>query len=222
MREDAWLGKRLGCPAWTVENAETAGELLASSPGFFQARVPTHDVARVGLLEGIGFRTIDVTVTLRRDSGLPLPARLLDVRDARPDDRDAVIAIAERDYNVSRFHLDPEIPDAVARTIKRDWTNNFFTGGRGDRMLVVEDGGELAGFELVLDTPEAAVIDLIAVAAGARGRGVGSALVCALAESAPDRAVQAGTQIANLPALRLYERLGFAVARTDYVLHRHS
>ncbi|MGH2893482.1 MAG: GNAT family N-acetyltransferase [Solirubrobacteraceae bacterium] len=222
MREDAWLGKRLGCPAWTVADADATGDLLASGPGFFQARVPTDAVARVGSLEDIGFRTVDVTVTYRRDPGRALSERPMGVRDARPDDRDAVIAIAERDYTVSRFHLDPEIPDEVARSIKRDWADNFFAGGRGDRMLVAEHDGEVAGFQLVLDTPEAAVIDLIAVGAAARGRRIGSALVCALAESSPDRPVQAGTQVANVPALRLYERLGFTVARTDYVLHRHT
>ena len=46
--------------------------------------------------------------------------------------------IAQRDFSVSRFHLDPQIPDEVARTIKRDWVDNFFAGARGDRMLVVE------------------------------------------------------------------------------------
>jgi dTDP-4-amino-4,6-dideoxy-D-galactose acyltransferase len=222
VREDAWLGKRLGCAAWTVEDLDTADELSASGPGFFQARVPTADVARVGSLERVGFRTVDVTVTVRRDPGLALPERLADVRDARADDRPAVTAIAEREYTVSRFHLDPDIADDVARSIKREWVDNYFTGGRGDRMLVAEHEGEVTGFQLVLDTSEAAVIDLIAVTAAARGRGVGSSLVCSLAESSPDRAVQAGTQVANVPALRLYARLGFAVARTDYVLHRHG
>ena len=184
--------------------------------------MPTADVARVGSLERVGFRTVDVTVTFRRDPGLAVPGRVARVRDARPDDRRAVIALAAREYTVSRFHLDPEIADDVARSIKREWVDNYFKGARGDRMLVAEHDGEVTGFQLVLDTPEAAVIDLIAVAAAARGRGIGSSLVCSLAESSPDRPVQAGTQVANLPALRLYERLGFAVARTDYVLHRHG
>ena len=79
------------------------------------------------------------------------------------------MTIAEREYDVSRFHLDPGIPDDVARSIKRDWVDNYFTGARGDRMFVAEHDGEVAGFQLVLDTPEAAVIDLIAVAgSGAR------------------------------------------------------
>lgn len=221
MREDAWLGERLGRAAWTVEDSDTAEELAASGTGFFQARVTTGDVARVGALEDIGFRTVDVSVTYRREPGLALPKRAVEVRDAHPDDRAAVIEIAERDYTVSRFHLDPRIADDVAGSIKRDWAGNYFAGARGDRMLVADHDGAVAGFHLVLDTPDAIVVDLIAVAAAARGRGIASALVCAVAESEPGRPLQAGTQVANVPALRLYESLGFAIARTDYVLHRH-
>jgi ribosomal protein S18 acetylase RimI-like enzyme len=222
VREDAWLGERLGCSAWTVDDEDTVDRLAAPRVGFFQARVTTEDVTRVGALESAGFHVIDVNVTMRRESGLPLLECPQPVRDARMADRDAVTAIAERELRVSRFHLDPAIPDGVARTIKRDWADNYFRGVRGDRLLVAEHSGRVTGFALVLDTAQAAVIDLIAVASAARGRGFGRALVSKLVESSPGRPIVAGTQIANIPAVGLYERLGFMVAQTQFVLHRHS
>jgi RimJ/RimL family protein N-acetyltransferase len=30
-----------------------------------------------------------------------------------------------------------------------------------------------------------------------------------------------GTQIANLPSIRLYEKLGFSLVKSAYVMHRH-
>jgi hypothetical protein len=33
--------------------------------------------------------------------------------------------------------------------------------------------------------------------------------------------MRVGTQIANIPSLRLYERLGFTMAESAYVLHAH-
>ena len=234
MREDAWLSERLGRPAWTIEETDTVDEVRAIGAGFFQAKVATDDVARVGSLEGAGFRTIDVNVTYKREPGgladgvdRAVTADGVDpavtgVRDAGPMDRDAVVAIAERDYSVSRFHLDPQIPDEVARAIKRDWADNFFRGDRGDRLLVADPDGKVIGFLLVLDGTKASVIDLIAVATEARGRGAGRALVRGLAESRPNRPVVAGTQIANVGALRFYERLGFTVEQTQFVLHRHA
>jgi dTDP-4-amino-4,6-dideoxy-D-galactose acyltransferase len=222
VREDAWLGERLGRSAWTVEDEDMIDGLAAPRAGFLQARVTTEDVPRVGALESAGFHVIDVNVTMRRESGLPLPECPQPIRDARAADRDAVTAIAERELTVSRFHLDPAIPDGVAHTIKRDWADNYFRGARGDRLLVAEHSGRVSGFALVLDTAQAAVIDLIAVASEHRGRGFGRALVSKLVESSPGRPIMAGTQVANIPAVRLYERLGFMVAHTHFVLHRHA
>lgn len=222
MHEDAWLGERLGCAAWTVESHDTIDDLVAFDPGFLQAKVATGDVARVGALEQAGFRMIDVAVTLRRAGGLPAPDSARGVRDASDEDREAVVAIAQHDYSVSRFHLDPEIPDDVASAIKRDWVDNYFLGARGDRLLVAESDGRVIGFLLVLDIEEASVIDLIAVATPARGGGAGRAMVCELIGERRERPVLVGTQVSNLGALRFYERLGFTVARTEYVLHRHG
>ena len=221
MREDAWLGKRLSCAAWTVEVGDTIEDVLTRGAGFFQAKVATDDVARVGSLESAGFRMIDVNVTFRGEPGRVL-GDVGGVRVATSEDRDAVVAIAERDYSVSRFHLDPQIPDEIARAIKRDWADNFFRGARGDRLLVAEADGEVIGFLLALDGTEASVIDLIAVATRARGRGAGRALVCGLADSRPDYPLVAGTQVANVGALRFYEGLGFTVQQTQFVLHRHA
>lgn len=221
MREDHWLGERLGCRAWTVEDEDTVEAVAACGPGFYQAKVPADRVDRVGSLEDAGFRTIDVNVTLRRAAGGPVSAEGASVRDARDGDRDAVVTIAERDHTVSRFHLDPRIPDGVARAIKRDWVENYFRGARGDRLLVLERTGQVLGFLAVLDSADAAVIDLITVAASARGRGAGGALVSALVTATPDRPVLTGTQISNVDALRFYERLGFTVLRAQFVLHRH-
>jgi ribosomal protein S18 acetylase RimI-like enzyme len=225
MREDVWLGQRLGRAAWTVEGQDPVGEIGARDPGFFQAKVPTDRVARVGELEDAGFRTIDANITLRREPGPPGPAvpeSRGNVRHARPEDREAVAEIAARDYSVSRFHLDPQIPDALAVEIKRDWVDNFFGGGRGDQLLVAESGGEVVGFLLVLALPEASVVDLIAVSERARGKGTGRALVSTLVQSRPDGPVLGGTQVSNLGALRFYTRLGFSVERTQFVLHRHG
>lgn len=222
MREDVWLGERLGCAAWTIEADDSPDAVAAAGGGFYQAKVPAHDVARVGALEEIGFRAVDVNVTLRREPGPPVPDPAGSIRDATPHDRETVGTIAEHEYAVSRFHLDPVIPDAVAGAIKRAWVENYFRGARGERMLVAEAEGRVVGFLLILDTAAESVIDLIAVARAARGRGAGRAMVSGLVRSNPGRPVLVGTQISNVRALRFYERLGFAAYQTQFVLHRHA
>jgi len=222
MREDVWLGQHLGRPAWTVEGEDAPAAIAARDPGFFRAKVPTDQVSRVGELEDAGFRMIDVNVTLSREPGPSSAAGSAVVREARQGDREALLEIAEHDYTVSRFHLDPQIADSAARRIKRDWLDNYFNGERGDRLLVAELDGALAGFLLTVEAGDAAVIDLIAVASAARGRGTGRALVASLIDASRGRSILVGTQVANVRALRFYERLGFSVDRTQFVLHRHA
>ncbi len=209
MRTDAWLAERLGRPAYTFEEDDGPQELGA---GFYQAKVDCGDVARVRALENAGFRVVDVNLTLRREPA-PFDAPGA-VSVARPAHRAAVMEIAEHGFTTSRFHLDPEIPDAAAAAIKRDWAAALCDSERGETLLVAEAKGAPAGF---LGLLEGAVIDLIAVRADARGSGVGRALVAAVSGSA----LTVGTQAANTGALRFYERLGFETVAARYVLHLH-
>lgn len=207
MRPDPWLAERLGLPVFTVEEQDVRFRERA----FYQAKVPCDALQRVHALEDDGFRVVDVNVTLERPAGPLDTAGAVPVADARPEHRAGVLALAEHDYTVSRFHLDPEIPDGVAGVIKRDWAAAVLDGERGERMLVA---GDAQGFLAVTPGP---TIDLIAVRTDARGSGIGRALVAALAP-AP---ITVGTQVANTGALRFYERLGFSVTATRFVLHRH-
>jgi ribosomal protein S18 acetylase RimI-like enzyme len=216
--EDHWLGERIGRRVWTLEDDDDGSDV--AGPAFIQTKVDCGDVERVGRLERAGMRVVDVNVTLRREAAPPPDESTAGVRSAEPGDREAVLGIAGSDYRVSRFHLDPDFPDDVADAIKRDWAGAFFDGSRGEHMLVATSGGDAVGFLLVLERGEERVIDLIAVASSARGAGKGSALVGALLAMEPLRPVLVGTQVSNTGATRLYERLGFAVEDTRYVLHR--
>ena len=219
MRPDPWLAERLGRPAFTVEAEDDPG-VAAPASAFLQTRVSAADVARVAELERAGWSVVDVNVTLARDPGAETGSPAWAVHRATAADRDPLLAIAENDYDVSRFHLDAEIPDPVARRIKHDWLGACLDGERGDHVLVADADSGPAGFLAVLRTPDAQVIDLIAVRAAARGTGAGRALVAHLL-AASDATVRVGTQIANVGALRFYEALGFRAVDTRYVLHRH-
>jgi ribosomal protein S18 acetylase RimI-like enzyme len=146
---------------------------------------------------------------------------------AQPEHREPVVEIASASFRYSRFHLDPEVPQELANRIKADWISSYFAGTRGEHLLVALADGHPAGFLAVIGGEEDGrtlrTIDLIAVAPSAQGRGLARALTAAfVAESAvvADE-VRVGTQAANVPATRLYESLGFALVRAQYVLHRH-
>jgi ribosomal protein S18 acetylase RimI-like enzyme len=227
---DPWLAGIMSRPVHRVSGAVAPGEeaqaarALESIGGFAYSRVPTADVGLVQQLEDTGFRLVDAGITLETEAIRGAADAPSAVRNARAADATAVADVARSAFRFSRFHLDPRIPGGLADEIKAQWAGNFFRGGRGDYMVVAERGGELAGFLQLLSAPgRVLTIDLIAVAEAHRGAGLAKAMIRFAAREcgAPAR-LRVGTQAANVASLRLYERLGFAVAATSFVLHRHA
>jgi ribosomal protein S18 acetylase RimI-like enzyme len=218
-QRDDWLSDVLGFDAWVV-TPESAG--YAHAPGLYTCRVPTADLENAGLAADNGFRVVDVNVTLERRGGESFAGDA--VAPATPDQHDALLDIAGSCFRYSRFHLDPGIPRPLADRVKREWVRSFIEGRRGIELLAATAGDEPLGFLAVLETvDDARVIDLVGVAPHAQGRGIGQALVANFAHRHGNgtRILRVGTQASNVPSLRLYEKLGFRVVSSAYVLHRH-
>ncbi len=244
---DAWLSGIFGYDAFKVclEKRRPfvldVGEALAEHqllrldgssvrPLFYYAKVPTQRVDLVQALARSGFGVVDVSVTLECDPARPetkFNSQSIIVRDCRPEDHQAVLDIAGSCFASSRFHLDPEIPFALAHAIKRAWVESYLKKCRGEKLLVAERNGRAVGFLAVLaaglDGAPCRAIDLIGVDRDHQGCGVGKALVLRFMEEAAGSGavLRVGTQAANLRSIRLYESLGFKIAQTAYVLHSH-
>lgn len=236
---DPWLAGMLGCDVFrvTVPDKEQAlpseADLVEASDGraaFFYAKVRTDRVKDVGRLQAVGFDVVDVNVTFEREWRREREATgTSDVvtRDATPADASALLEIAGTCFVYSRFHQDPRIPLEVANRVKRGWVESYLEGRRGDRLLVADVAGVPSGFLAALSVKLAeqtlGVIDLIGVRPERQGSGVGRALVDAFVCGSPGiwRRWRVGTQVANIPSVRLYERCGFRLVESSYVLHAH-
>jgi ribosomal protein S18 acetylase RimI-like enzyme len=240
---DSWLAGILGqdvyricwssSPFETRDSAQELRDALATTQNpsaFYYAKVPTQAVEQVRVLCSVGFFVVDVNLTYerlpQRDPDL-VPRAGIVVLDLRPAIHAEVLDIARRCFTYSRFHLDPFLTWDQANQIKTEWVRNYILGRRGEQLLVAESDGVPVGFLAVLRTEvmgrSCRVIDLIGVSAAHHGRGVGESLInhfiqvstgeCAL--------LRVGTQVANIAAARLYERCGFRLAESAYVLHAH-
>jgi dTDP-4-amino-4,6-dideoxy-D-galactose acyltransferase len=230
---DPWLGERLGKPAFRLSiahgcNAEALQAHLVQ-PGFYELRVPCDRVDWVERLTRLGFRLVDTHLLLELPTSkahLESPMQPIDVAIAA--DHSGIVDLAKRAFRYSRFHLDPQISNTVAGQIKGDWMANCCDERRGDRVLVARQADQPIGFLAALLAQESnhlvATIDLIAVDDQARGRGIGRSLVSAFMQTYRDQCslFRVGTQVANLPALRLYQSLGFSIVRSQYLLHYHA
>ncbi|MGE3316489.1 MAG: N-acetyltransferase family protein [Planctomycetaceae bacterium] len=211
---------------------------LQSKPVFISSRVSSSDaehVDHVRFLEEHGFHLIDTSVQFDafEKQIVFLPEQDGNsFREATPEDRKAVVDIARRSFRFSRFHLDTQIPNELANQIKGAWTENYFNGKRGDRMVVAEREGQIVGFLLTMPQgPVNRSIDLIAVDPKFQGRGVARGMIRTEIETLPlpkydidskDRWHLVGTQLANSASIALYQKLGFILTGSQYVFHFHG
>lgn len=229
LTRDVWLGQRIGKQAWKLDTDTLDSDLLASvldevghGEAFVYTKVATDQVSRVGMLEDYGFHVVDTSVTLHRPTLSDLPSPSSAVRLAVGDDEQGVRQLAGRAFSQSRFHVDPLIPAGCADSLKSDWAGGFFSGERGDWMVVAGEVRSPVGFLQLLQRGDCLVIDLVAVDEQARGRGLMGEMLGFAARSCEGIGQsEVGTQSANVRSLRAYERLGFRVLRTEYVLHWH-
>lgn len=231
VQPDAWLSGILDRPAFRVDSVDTPSSdwmfRLSSEDLFVTAKIGADRAAESGLLQDVGFRVIDAALTFET-SALAVPSADPRVRFARADDRAAVGQLAGSAFVFSRFHLDPAIPAWLAHRVKAAWADNFFSGRRGDGMVVAEHAGAVAGFlQLLWHPDDVLTIDLIAVAPSAARSGLARAMIgFAAANGVGDHrrphGFRVGTQAANVPSVRLYESLGFRLSQAQFVLHHHG
>lgn len=245
IREDDWLSGIFGHPVFkvTVEPAPAGGEdepvgvgerisrhAAGGGPAMYYAKVDTTRVELVRQLSLAGLYVVDVNVTFGIDTrrlAAPLAWGGATVGEALPEHHRAVLDLASSCFQYSRFHLDPAIPAAVANRVKHDWVLSYLRKARGERLLAAVIGGRPVGFLAVLgsrvDHQRVKTIDLIGVDRAHQHRGIGGALVSFFVdEYAPQCDVlQVGTQAANVPSMRLYEKASFSVVKTSYVMHMH-
>jgi nucleoside-diphosphate-sugar epimerase/ribosomal protein S18 acetylase RimI-like enzyme len=238
LKHDAWLSKLIGREAYTLTVTPALVDAangkhtrsysrvreLQARPVFITAKVPVADAAAGEFLEEHGFRLIDTNLRFEKQAETPTAASgdcLL--RFAEPADRDAVVDLARRNFVFTRFHQDRLIPKSVADEIKAQWAGNFFSGQRGDQLVVAILQGKIVGFALLVTAPGAPVtIDLIAVEEAYRRRGIAAEMIAFVESQFAPSVIAVGTQVANLPSVRLYEKLGFQLAAAQYVFHFHN
>ena len=191
------------------------------------ALIDADCTASVRALESRRFEFMDVRLTLDRvtsgDDGLSASdgGRLIEV--ARPDDADALAALARESHTGTRFTEDPRFGRDRAADLYAAWVTSAL-GQPDTRVLVIRDGTQLAAYLVLqrMSGPEAS-IGLVAVRAASRRRAWGRALAAHArreAQRAGATRISVVTQGGNPAAVRFYERCGFTARACQLWYHR--
>jgi dTDP-4-amino-4,6-dideoxy-D-galactose acyltransferase len=183
----------------------------------FVFRPAVDDWDAVHACEGAGLLLIDLGVDFITDLKQPPAAIPAFVRRARDEDLPALRDLAANAFVYSRFGVDPAFTPAQVEAFHRQWVTNLHNG-LAQAVLVSEAEGEVTGFVSCSLSGDQGRIPLIATKAGHRGQGLGATLVASARRWFHDNGATVArvkTQATNVPAVRLYERNGFVLERTE-------
>ncbi len=189
---------------------------------FLYCKIANDDIKGINFLEKHGFYLVDTNIIFEKDIEVRnvLP-KGYNVRFAEDSDETGVTNLAGKSFTYSRFHLDSNISDDIANTIKAEWARNYFRGTRGDSMIVAENGDAIIGFLQLLYGPvNQLIIDLIAVEKDHRKQGVARDMIVYAEKNCGNfHEIRVGTQLANTASIRFYENIGFRYISSQYVFH---
>lgn len=193
------------------------------------ARIGLEQLTAIQQFENVGAVLTDVLLTFYCNIKNEFkPASLLNsarVEKANKNDEEELVSISRKAFKSDHFHGDPHLPKSKSDELYAKWISNAIKQPN-TQVLVARDGGEILGFvscrvEKLSNIYSYGVIDLIAVKDEHRGKGLGLALVERALEwfSSYTRSVYVGTQASNFSALRIYQKCGFKIVKSECDLH---
>jgi len=232
---DPWLTQVLGCAVYrldtsspwfvhALQNVVLCPDCLQQSPVFAYAKLFRTDSTAAERLSALGFYCVEATLIFEKKIPTSPPNRqgTCAIRFATADDEPEVRRIARTSFVYSRFHRDHRFSKDKADAVKEAWAANFFRGRRGTHLVVAESEVGLAGFLLLCAEDTTLTIDLFAVDPEYRCQGIARTMLGFAEHVFPGIShIKVGTQAANIPSIRLYQRCGFLCTDSGYVFHYH-
>ncbi|WP_233268385.1 dTDP-4-amino-4,6-dideoxy-D-galactose acyltransferase [Pantoea sp. BAV 3049] len=190
--------------------------------GLVQVKVLSQQTAELDALSRLGFRLVEGEADFVL--GIGTGGRPEGIRIARKEHIPALREAASGAFAHSRFR-EPWYQPGDSGRFYAQWVENAVLGTFDNQcLLAVSEAGEMQGFVSLRELPDgSARIGLLATLPEAQGLGVGQRMVEAAIDWCRARhlsRLHVGTQLGNLPAIRLYLRCGGVLERTAYWLYR--
>lgn len=230
---DAWMSEMLEKKSFRIQakavddfsGVQSHITTLKDEPVFLYAKVDVSDIQLIHSYEKAGFHLVETNTGFDKPISKEAEYRgNCILRFAEKIDEQGSVKVGTDSFRYTRFHVDPNIDNKVADRLKGEWVRNYYRGKRGDYMVVAEVDGEVAGFLQLIDKGNGVLlIDLISVLPKFQRLGIAGDMIKFAEEHCEGfDTIEVGTQIANIPSIRLYEKLGFRLQKASYVFHFHK
>ncbi len=216
LHKDEWLSQYFTGGAYAYRKSADDKINQQITEGFIYTKVPLHAQKEVNELIKDNFKLVEVSVSFEQKNLVQYPIRSTLIIDfVKLKEKQAVIDIAKDAFLSSRLYQDSRIPYVLANQIKEDWVANYFTGQRGDTMIVARLNEKIVGFLLLI---KQTTIDLIAVSPDYYRMAIASSMIGFANLNVG--LLKAGTQLNNQAAIAMYIRCGFFLTESYFILHK--
>lgn len=175
-------------------------------------------------MSGVNFITKNIKYALKLNKGNPaipkMPFRTKEYNEFSPNSDLRILAIECNKY--SHLKIDPLFPIGFADRMYIQWLRNSMIGDRNGGIIIAQRNQSIIGMAVYSCMDEYSNIDLIAIRKDMRRKGVGSQLINAVemkVKKSGATVLNVETQIANIPASRLYEKYGFRLVSIYDIYH---
>lgn len=202
---------------------------------YLSIRIDGEDFRNLHLMERAGFRLIDVSLKFSRSMPfapdiVPASREGWSIRLSAPDDVDWMARLGSESHTGTHYLNDPALPHEKTRELFRQWVRRC-AEKLAYRIYVLERGGSPVGFVIYLRNNalknavgvNPIILDYVILDPVARGGGVGPWFVQETLKRENESwfdFCELRTSTHNLPAMNLYEKTGFRVCSTDFVLSK--
>ncbi len=217
MKYDKWLSKILGYDAFVYEKGGWGiGKLRRA---LLSLKLDVGERFDFWVICGFDYVTTELTFERKPK----ILVQLHETEEPLPEYHEQILNLAETGFSEDRFHKDKNIPTQIANKIKKEWIRSYLNNKRGETLLVsVNLDGKIRGFLAPMVKDNIAIIDLVAVHEDFRQQGIGLGLVRTFMTRYNNcKGYRVGTQITNIPSIRMYEKCGFRMTSAKHIFHKH-
>ncbi len=122
----------------------------------------------------------------------------------------------------SRFNLDEKFDSEYFKKLYKIWIDNSLNGTLADELLIYQENGELVGFVTYKTNKEVLTYTLLAVLPEHKGKAIGAKLFEFVAQKMAKKSITKltlPTQISNVGACYIYNKLGYTISEKTYIKH---
>jgi L-amino acid N-acyltransferase YncA len=199
------------------------------------SKINIDDFSGIHSLENSGFRLMCEHLTYVvaiKHLKIPVFKEYCKIRESRNSDmRDLINLTKTYSPYPSRFDLDSQLPFERSKYFYVEWVKNACKGIFADRVLVAERNGKIVGFFSYQINKEVKICTginsahngLLVVSPEGKGSAL-SLLKAAVLTKKRGLQVDLAELEAynyNYPIIKLYQKLGFSLVRSEYIFHKH-